>query len=103
MTPLVHDVPVTKFVPVAMPARPFSATAGHGFQKSVIISHVSRPVSRINKPVCDFSQNILTDQFGSSVQVQIPLDQGQTTTTTEAPMVDRQVEQSSVLTLESLH
>ena len=102
VTPLVHDVPVTKFVPVATPARPTPATAGHGFENSVMISRVPRPVPGINKPVCDFNQNILMDQFGNSVQVQIPLEQGETSTMTEAPMVDRQVEQPSVLTLESL-
>ena len=102
MTPLVNDVPVTKFVPVATPARSSSATAGHGFKNNVMISHVPRPVPGISKPVCDFNQNILTDQFGNSVQVQIPLDQVQTTTTTEVPMADRQLEQPSVLTLESL-
>ena len=102
VTPLAHDVPVTRFVPVATPARPTSVTAGHGFENNVMISHVPRPVPGINKPVCDFNQNILTDQFGNSVQVQIALGQVKNTTMTEASMVDRQVEQPSVLTLESL-
>ena len=102
VTPLVQDVPVKNFVPVATPVRPTPATVGHGFENSVMISRVPRPVPGVNNSVCDFNQNILTDQFGNSVQVQIPLEQGQSSTTTEAPMVDRQGEQSSVLTLESL-
>ena len=77
MAPSVDDVPVTKFVSVVTPVGPIFATAGHGFENNTTISRVPGSVPGIKKPVRNFNQNILTDQFGNSVQVQAPLDQKQ--------------------------
>ena len=98
VTPLIHDIPATKFVPVATPVRPTFTTAGHGFENNTFISRVPAPVPGIKKSVCDYNQNILTDQYGNAVQIQAPVDQAQSTIANEVPVV----EQPSVLTLESL-